>query len=179
MNAKVPLHLVSDIPGHWYLVQCKPQEGFRAAANLSNQGYHCYHPSRQVSLKNPKPGGPRTRWESLFPFYLFLFVAENQGFSTIRSTRGVTKLVSFSNGQPKTVPASVVRGIMSLCNRINGEPVEPLYKPGDRLTITEGCFKELQGICKQQRGEDRVVLLLNLLNKEQELELPLSAVKSG
>ena len=45
------------------------------------------------------------------------------------------------------------------------------------MEITAGSFKGIQAIIKEQKGEDRVVLLLTLLGKEQAMEVPIHQVK--
>ena len=54
---------------HWYLIQCKGGESFRATENLANQGYEIFHPVLQVQKKRRG----RLCWidEPLFPYYLF------------------------------------------------------------------------------------------------------------
>ncbi|WP_346427136.1 transcription termination/antitermination NusG family protein [Cobetia sp. ICG0124] len=43
---------------HWYLIQCKGGESFRAAENLTNQGFHVFHPLLEVERKR----GSKLRW---------------------------------------------------------------------------------------------------------------------
>ena len=53
-----------------------------------------------------------------------------------------------------------------------------VFKSGDNVEITEGSFKGLQAIIAEQKGEDRVLLFLTLLGKQQALEIPISQIKS-
>jgi transcriptional antiterminator RfaH len=36
---------------HWYLVQCKPRESFRAEEHLNNQGFETFHPTHLVHTR--------------------------------------------------------------------------------------------------------------------------------
>jgi transcriptional antiterminator RfaH len=82
---------------------------------------------------------------------------------------------------PATVPEDMVFLLKQQCNQgsvLDMTGKEPfVFKSGDEVEITAGSFKGLQAIIKEQKGEDRVVLLLTLLGKEQAMELPLGLVK--
>ncbi|TAL66422.1 MAG: transcription/translation regulatory transformer protein RfaH [Legionella sp.] len=158
----------------WYLVQCKPRESFRAELHLSNQGYQCFHPTYPV--KKQISGLVKTVNFPLFPYYLFVLLSATSTWSTIRSTRGVNRLVSF-NGIPASLDHNIIDGLQRHCARLNGHEAPPLFNCGDRVLITDGCFKELEAIVIATKGEERVSLLLNLFNRQQSLDLPISALK--
>lgn len=160
----------------WYLVQCKPREGFRAAEHLANQGLNCFHPTHQVSRRR----AGKTHWkiESLFPHYLFIQLSYDQSIAKVNSTRGVARVVN-CHGQPLMVPEQVVQGVKAQCEALGNEEPQPEYQAGTVVTITEGCFKHLQAIVQATKGEDRVILLMQLLNGEHRLDLPLSSVQAS
>ncbi|WP_114418476.1 transcription/translation regulatory transformer protein RfaH [Marinospirillum perlucidum] len=155
----------------WYVIQCKAKESFRAAENLENQGYRVFHPYIQV--EKMRQGKIRLVDEPLFPYYLFIHLSDvADNWRPLRSTRGVLKLVSF--GQ---TPVKVEDELISqLQERINPEPQDYL-KAGDQVLIEEGPFKGLNAIFQSKKGEERVILLLNLLQKQQRLEVPVKSVK--
>ncbi len=159
----------------WYLVQCQPRDGFRADEHLRNQGFQTFHPTHQV--KRRRSGRYRWETESLFPHYLFIRLYPEQSFAAVNSTRGVSRIVGF-NKTPMPVAGSIVTGLMRQVRELNGEPLsEAPYKPGDTVTITDGCFKHIQAIVKATQGEERVILLMNLINRPQELTLPATALQ--
>ncbi|MFP8967027.1 transcription/translation regulatory transformer protein RfaH [Pokkaliibacter sp. CJK22405] len=156
----------------WYLIQCKPREGFRAEEHLTNQGFTCFHPTHRV--EKVRRTGRQWVTEPLFPNYLFiqLDTVENNWYP-IRSTRGVSKMVTFNN-QPLAVPTCVIEGLK---HRLEDSPSEqPAFSTGDKVRIKEGCFSELDAIFQAQRGEDRALLLLTLLSTPQRIEVPLHAI---
>lgn len=159
---------------HWYLVQCKPRETFRAEQHLGNQGFECFLPNHRV--KRQRRGKVYWSTEPLFPYYLFICLDDASNWSLIRSTRGVAKVVDF-DGTPAPVPEPIVQGLKQHCARLMGEEPAPLFRPGERVQITEGCFKALDAVVQATKGEERVVLLLNLLNQPQRIELPIGAVR--
>ena len=160
---------------HWYLIQCKARESFRAEAHLKNQGFECFHPTTWVKKKNR--GTVQTVLLPLFPFYLFVSLGTMSSWSTVRSTRGVKGIVTF-NHKPAIVPQSIIDGLKHQCHNLNaGEPL-PIFQRGQRVVIQEGCFKDLEAIVMANSGEARVILLLNLLNREQEVTFPMAMLEA-
>ena len=173
-------HSDSDVAGlraglKWYLLQCKPRDCFRAQANLDLQGVCNYLPLHSVQRKRAR----QVFWsrEPLFPHYLFIRVPTQCNWASIRSTRGVAKVISF-NGMPISVDQEIVYGLRRKCAELEGSGSLPLYEAGQKVVITDGCFKELEAIVQCTRGEERVVLLLNLLNRSQRIELPTDSISS-
>nr|WP_318532413.1 transcription/translation regulatory transformer protein RfaH [Pseudomonas protegens] len=154
----------------WYLVQCKPRQDLRAEENLRRQGFHCYRPQR--GCERVVQGRRQSGTESLFPGYLFIALEHDASWAPLRSTRGVNRLVAF-NGQPLAVPVSLIE---SLRQRVTDMDTSLPYK-GTRVCITEGCFADLEAIFESSIGDERVVLLLTLLNQQRRIELPLSSIR--
>ena len=156
----------------WYLVQCKPREDERALENLQRQGFECYRPARSVERR--RHGRKCTVCEPLFPNYVFIRLNRvRDNWSSIRSTRGVLHLVRF-NEFPLPVADAIIEGIRS---RLDHGTAEPYLKPGERVRITKGAFSQLEGIFVTHDGQDRVVLLLDILQRNQQLTFPLDTVR--
>lgn len=154
----------------WYLVQCKPRQDDRAEEHLGRQGYECFRP--QCQRERLVRGRKQIAEESLFPGYLFIQLASSDNWAPLRSTRGVSRLVSFG-GLPLPVSGEL---IAELQERIQIEP-QPALQAGDRVRITAGSFAELDAIFLSMDGEERVTLLMNLLNRQQRLSLPLASIR--
>lgn len=156
----------------WYLLQCKPRQNFRAEENLCNQGFTCFQPV--VDVERLQQGRLRLVSEALFPGYLFIRLdSVNDNWSPIRSTRGVARMVGFS-GRPQSVPDDVV---LALRDRVAEQPrIAPLL-PGDKVMIKDGAFAAIEAIFKSFDGDERVVILLSLMHREQQLVMPLSRVE--
>ena len=162
-----------DIEAKWYLIQCKPGESFRAAENLQNQNYTFFHPTHP--LKRKKGSTVYTVLAPLFPHYLFILLDETDNWSAIRSTRGVSRMVRF-NGVPASLEKHIAEELQRQCARLNGVEAPSIYKVGDRVMITDSCFKELEAIVTATSGDERVTLLINLFNRPQYVELSVGAV---
>ncbi|MDF3865239.1 transcription/translation regulatory transformer protein RfaH [Pseudomonas denitrificans (nom. rej.)] len=153
----------------WYLVQCKPRQDLRALANLQQQHYECLLPMHQV--ERISQGTLRPRSEPLFPGYLFIALDTLQdNWMPIRSTRGVSQIVRFAD-EPLPVPHSVIAGVRS-----HAATVVRLFQAGDRVRISASDFPDVEAIFEARDGTERVILLLNLLQRESRVSVPVTHV---
>lgn len=157
----------------WYVLQCKPRQHFRAEEHLTNQGFTCYQPL--LHAEKIQQGKRREVVEPLFPGYLFIRLCRiNDNWAPIRSTRGVTRMVGFT-GSPQPVPDSVIN---ALRQRMAAQPhVAPALQPGDPITVTTGAFADIEAIFSAYDGDERVVILLNLMHRQQQLMLPVGSIE--
>lgn len=149
----------------WYLVYSKPQQEERARINLDRQGYEPFLPMMRVQRR--KSGRFVTRIEPMFPRYLFARVdPEHEGWAPIRSTFGVSALVRFGT-QPTPVPDVLVNELKASADDqgIIGNLVPPDLEPGQRVRIVEGLLEGYEGIIEAKDGDERVRLLLDLVNR--------------
>lgn len=153
----------------WYLVQCKPRQDERAEDNLLRQGYACYRP--QHNCERIVRGRRQAIVESLFPGYLFIQLAADSNWAPLRSTRGVNRVIGFG-GMPLPVDGSLIAHLQQR----TATAVKPALVAGDSVRITAGSFAELDAIFMAMDGEQRVILLLNLLNRQQRISVPLASI---
>jgi len=144
----------------WYLIKTKSRQENTAKQNLENQGYLAFCPIAKINNK----------LVILFPGYLFVQLNEKtQNWSPINSTKGVSHFVKFGLNFAK-VPASVIEFIKTN-QHITAEKLINLnnFKPGDKVLISDGVFKNWVAIFKCYKPDERVILLMNLLGNEQSL----------
>ena len=157
----------------WYVIQCKPREERRALENLDRQGFSCYLP--MLAVEKLRHGSVRAIPEPLFPGYLFISLDELTGnWHPIRSTRGVAQLVRVRE-YPIPMPDRVIDAIRA--RLASDTPRIPYLKPGERVRITEGAFSDIEAIFLATDGQERVILLLNVLNQEHRLSFPAATVR--
>lgn len=166
----------SEALPRWYVIQCKGGESFRASEHLDNQGYEVFHPVLEVQKRRRG----KLTWvaEPLFPHYLFIRLDRMaSNWRPIRSTRGVLRLVSFGQ-EPVFVQDALVE---TLRDRVstdgNRERANVYYRQGDLVEITDGPFRALQAVFETQKGEERAIVLLNLLQQTQRLEVPIETLR--
>ncbi len=170
-----PNELEDSLP-RWYVIQCKGGESFRAAEHLSNQGYELFHPVLEVQKKR----GGRLVWltEPLFPYYLFIRLDKMaSNWRPIRSTRGVLRLVTFGD-KPLPVEDDLIDMLRERGHSKPGETASIYFRAGERVEIIEGPFKDLQAVFQSHKGEERAIVLLNLLNRQQRLVMPVAQLRS-
>lgn len=149
---------------HWYLVHTKPRQERCALDNLRWQGYQCYLPT--IPSEKLRQGLLMVVDEPLFPRYLFIRLGRGdsaKSWTPIRSTKGVSRLVSFG-----IEPARVGDGLIELLRmREASVQIEPerLFKPGERVRLTEAPFAGIEGIYQMADGERRVMALIEILSK--------------
>ncbi|MDA7088512.1 transcription/translation regulatory transformer protein RfaH [Pseudomonas sp. SA3-5] len=160
---------IADTAPAWYLVHCKPRQDERAELNLLRQGYTCYRP--QHSCERIVRGSRQIIAESLFPGYLFIQLASDANWAPLRSTRGVSRLVGFG-GMPLRLDDRLIERLKQRTTA----SFKPALEAGDSVRITEGGFAELDAVFVTMDGEQRVILLLNMLNRQQQISMPLMSV---
>lgn len=172
------MHAATHSPAsqtRWYVVQSKHRQETRAFENLRRQGFCCYLPILRV--EKLRRGSKLEVEEPLFPGYLFIRLDQvHDSWHPIRSTRGVRQIVRV-NECPLAAKDEVIEGIRQ---RLAGDsPRVPYLKPGDRVRITEGCFSDVEAIFVANDGDDRVMLLMNILHREQVLSFPVRTVRNA
>ncbi|GHC20874.1 transcription/translation regulatory transformer protein RfaH [Aidingimonas halophila] len=165
----------TDAQPRWYVIQCKGGESFRATEHLGNQGFEVFHPVLEVQKKRRQ----KLTWiaEPLFPYYLFIRldkVASN--WRPIRSTRGVLKLLTFGD-EPIAVDDALIAVLRDHPAGMADEGANVYFRAGDDVEITDGPFRDLQAVFQSQKGEERAIVLLNMLHKQQRLEIPVAQLR--
>ena len=150
-------------------MQCKPKQDERAEENLVRQGYECARPV--CSRERLSRGKRQLVQESLFPGYLFIHMPLGANWAPLRSSRGVARVVAFG-GQPLPVSHKLVEQLQA---RALSAVVAP-FKPGDKVTVRDEGFAGLDSIFMCMDGEERVILLINLMNRQQQISLPLASI---
>ena len=108
----------------------------------------------------------------LFPGYLFVQLnKKTQNWSPINSTKGVSHFVKFGLNFAK-VPNSVIEFIKTNQYKTADKLINlNKFKPGDKVQISDGTFKDYTAIFKCYKSDERIILLMNLLGCEQSLSI--------
>ena len=161
---------------HWYAVRCKPRQEAVAQENLARQGFDVYLPRLRTTRR--RCGKWVACIEALFPSYLFLRNdPSRQSMASVRSTRGAIDLVRLG-GQPAVVPDTIIVNIQSREESASGlrqDDRSPI-QTGDPVRVVDGPLAGLEGVFRQQDGERRVIVLLELLGKAHSMALSLDWV---
>ena len=151
---------------NWFAVHTHSRGEFVAKANLERQGYTTYLPLFRTTRRHAR----KTEVVSvpLFPRYIFVRLMEGMGgWSKIKYSSGVSNVVSFGL-RPATISQKVLQdlwdrededGFLSFRKREN-------LSPGDKVNIVDGFFARNSGVIEKISGNDRVLLLLDLLDQQ-------------
>ena len=161
--------MMSNSETAWFLVHCKPKQEYRAQENLNNQSIHSFLPT--MAVEKVIRGKRQQVEEVMFPGYLFVELPKSGEFwSKIRSTRGVRDFVRFAG-----VPAKISNELLEKLKVLETDFVtnidDKTPREGDRVRIMSGPFKDLEGVFQMPDGEQRSIVLLNMLGKMTKLEV--------
>ncbi|WP_050467333.1 transcription/translation regulatory transformer protein RfaH [Herbaspirillum chlorophenolicum] len=147
---------------YWYLIHAKPRQEQTALTNLQQQDFECYLPLHY--REHVSSSGLVINAEPLFPRYLFIHLNSDKSarsWAPIRSTRGVSRLVCFGN-EPAKIESRLIDALRS---RENATAPAKQFRTGDTVLIDEGPFKGLEALYQMQNGEQRAMILIEMLSR--------------
>ena len=160
---------------NWYLIHTKIRQERVALENLERQGFACFLPL--IRAEKLRRGALQVVQEPLFPRYLFIRLGtglESQSWAPIRSTVGVSRLVTF--GQ---TPAKIHDELIAqLQVKTDSTEVQLRhFEPGEQVVVTEGPFVGVEAIYQMADAEGRVMVLLNILSKQVKMAVSPASIR--
>jgi transcriptional antiterminator NusG len=171
--------------GDWYIIHCYSGQEDQVKKRLDDRIRNLDVTDRVFEVIVPKEevaefkeGRRNTRKERLFPGYLLVrMVVDDQTWSVVRTTPGVTGFVSAEEGgvgqrsRPLPLSQQEVEGIMH--RMAAGQPRAKVgFAKGQTVKIIDGPFKEFIGLVdevQQERG--KVKVLVSFFGRETPVEL--------
>jgi len=155
----------------WYALQHKPGQGDRALTHLQNQDIACFYP--KITVEKIRAGKRTRKLEPLFPGYLFVNLEQTDPvWAKLRSTRGILRVVSFAN-KPAAIPDDVIKHIK---DSLHAVAEQGGIKPGQAVDLEDGPFKGISAIFQAYDGEERAIVLISFMQKQQTVKVPLSTL---
>ena len=159
----------------WFAVQSKPNASHIAARNLTRQGFGVFLPLERHTLTRGKSLVTSTR--PYFSGYLFVsFDPDAAPWRAIRSTYGVSRLVSFGAG-PMEVDPELIDAIIDACDEDGVVRPRLDARKGDALRIAEGPLAGLIGTLDAMAPQERAWLLLDVMGKSTRVCVPTSDLR--
>ena len=161
---------------HWYVVYSKPQREGYAQFHLRSKGVETFFPRLLV----PDASRSRKRIIPLFPNYLFarLEITSPEYFYVMWSP-GVRRLVSF-NGCPASIDEQIIDFFIQHADDDGIIRARSNLKTGQEVRITGGPLDGLVGVLQEPPdGKGRVKVLLNLLNRQTNVDVPVQFIETG
>ncbi len=153
----------------WYCVLTKPHEEKLSYTHLLRQNFEVYLPYIRCKRLYRR----KLQWviAPMFPRYLFINLPNSEGMPKIRSTRGVSSLVSFGN-KPAQVPTEVIDEIRSRCEQDVYTLDQPDFNEGDKVEIITGPYQGMKAIFdRNSSSEQRVIVLLEIMSTVAKVEV--------
>ena len=160
----------------WFVVHCHPNSEQKALFHLRRQEYEAYLPFYQKLRRHARRVERVAR--PLFPRYLFVKLdLQSSLWRPIRSTLGVDHLICRGD-LPAAVPEGVVEELQAQENDKGVVVPDWRLQEGDKVQVTDGALLDQIGLFEAVDGDQRVVILLNLLGREVKVRLPLGDVQA-
>ena len=160
----------------WYVIHTKPRQEARALTNLMQQGYQCFLP--MITLEKLSRGRVSLVEEPLFPRYLFICLdhgRQGQNWAPIRSTIGVSGLVTFGSSPAKMHP-DLIDVLLHQQEALSDTP-ERLFESGERLLIGSGTFAGLEAVYQMASGDNRAMVLIELMGTLAPMQIAPSSLR--
>jgi transcriptional antiterminator RfaH len=160
----------------WYSVYSKPQKERFAQIQLQSKGVEVFLPQ----LVMPQSAITTRRSVPLFPSYLFVRIDISSGESAyVVWSPGVKYLVSF-NGVPASIDDNVIEFLKGRADSSGQIQASSTLKRGQRVHVTGGPFEGLEALIERPPdARGRVKILMNLLNRKVQAEIPVRFVESN
>jgi len=144
----------------WYAVHSRPKQEIRALENLQNQGFEAWLPL--ITVEKLRRGRLAEVTEPMFSRYLFISLdTKHTNWAPIRSTLGVSRLVSFGNR-----PAPIADNLIQALRQMPDRAPERLLQAGQAVRMIDGPLKGLEAVYQQADGELRAMVLVDLMSKQ-------------
>lgn len=160
---------------NWYLIHTKIRQERVALENLERQGFACFLPL--IRAEKLRRGALQVVQEPLFPRYLFIRLGtelESQSWAPIRSTVGVSRLVTFGQ-TPAKIEDELIAQLQVKTD--SAEVQLRHFEPGEQVVVTDGPFVGVEAIYQMADAEGRVMVLLNILSKQVKMSVPPDSIR--
>lgn len=173
----------------WYCVQHRAGFGAQTKCALRRAGFEVHWPREVI-----RPFRRDDVLRPLFPGYLFAQVAAGRRWGAILSVSYVLGIVGIRDrGTPCVVPDKIVEALIACAGAIDlaidntpeakmeralGHDVSSDLMPGGRVRILAPGFEGLEGVLCEDRGDERVRVLLEILGGSREVAVPRSMVEA-
>lgn len=161
----------------WYVVYTKSREELRALRNLKAWSVETFVPMIKEYRGRRYGNKPAHTAKPLFPRYIFARFNAHEMLHKVNFTRGVHSLVQFGGG-PVPVDEEILNLILSRMGEDGFIKMADELKPGDKVTISDGPFKNFLGIFERHVNESaRVRILLMTVNYQSHITIEQELVR--
>ena len=151
----------------WFALRVKPRHEKNVSLALKMKGYEEFLPlytekhrwsDRYKEVKQP-----------LFAGYTFCYFDPERRLPILR-TAGVRSIVGFGEG-PAAIDAQEIEGVQAIIRSGLSAVPYPDIEVGDTVRLKDGPLCGLEGVLKQFRDSDRLVVAVSLLKRSVAVEI--------
>lgn len=157
----------------WYAIKVRTRGESLVGTLLQRKDYEIFLPtyieSRKYSDRLKKVDTP------LFPGYLFCRLDVTHRLP-ILTTPGVDYILG-SNGEPEPLPEQEIEAIQRVISSGAAARPWPFLKTGSRVRVEHGSFRGVEGILLTERGADRLVLSIAMLQRSVSVEIDRMSIR--
>jgi transcriptional antiterminator RfaH len=158
----------------WAVVNTQPHRERLALEHLLRQSFQAYCPLLRKRVSHARRA--QTTLRPLFPSYLFVWVGSDaSSWRPILSTVGVKSLVRCGD-RPSFISESFIESLRA--REVDGAVVAPeqSFQLGEKIRITDGAFDGMVATIVEMNEKDRVVVLMELLNRRVKVRVGMDRV---
>lgn len=151
----------------WYALKVRARGEAQIRTALERKSYETLLPT----YKEPRQYSDRVKTidAPLFPGYLFCRMDVTRRLPVL-TTPGVDYILSI-NGEPDPLPEHEIAAIERLVHSGANARPWPFLKSGNRVRVERGSFSGVEGILVSERGSDRLILSISMLERSVSLDI--------
>jgi transcription termination/antitermination protein NusG len=155
--------------GKWYAVHTKSRFEQKVYDGIHSKSIEVFLPRIQVISR--RKDRHKKIFVPLLPGYVFVnSLLEPAEYLNILKTAGVVRLIGFE-GKPVPARDDEINSLMILNGTDRTVQNTEYMSKGDRIMIMDGPLKGLVGFYIKSKGQGKVVVSVDLLNRSLEVEL--------
>lgn len=150
---------------HWFALYTKARQEKSLAREMRKQRIPFYLPL--VKKMNVSRGRRRVSLSPLFGGYVFLFAADEERVRCLATNR-ISRVLSVEQPQQLVFDLRQFRQLIAA-----GAPltIEARLAPGRKVRVRQGVFAGVEGTVLKRRGETRLLVAINFLQKGASVEI--------
>jgi transcriptional antiterminator NusG len=169
-----------DLPRpHWYALYTRSRCEQLVCDQLAAKGFHIFLP--RIDVWSQRAGKRHLISVPMFPGYLFLRHAiDKTSYIDVRKARGLVRILGDRWDNLSVVPDAEIEAIQTALSASLPLISHPYLREGQRVRITRGPLRGLEGILIQSKPAKGLLLLsVDLLQRSIAVEIDCSVVTAA
>jgi transcription termination/antitermination protein NusG len=164
---------------YWHALYTRSHSEQLVCDQLSAKGFRIFLP--KIDAWSQRAGKRHLISVPMFPSYLFLHHAiDKNSYINVRKARGLVRILGESWDKPSIIPDAEIEAIQTTLNSSIPVTAHPYLREGQRVRITEGSLRGVEGILIQKKPtKGLLVLSVDLLRRSIAVEIDCSIVTAA